>query len=721
LSRVRTLLVYIFAAPALLQAAPHIYPIPVPQELRSNAFTITVNGKPVDVAHAAASYDFASFDTTGAVDIEITASEQGFWDHGVDIEPWRLGIRAQRAGQTIRFHLEGSAKLSISRPRDFLNHASMLFLFAGSPPPTLPKGANVKIYSAGVYRESLNPKTGETIYLAPGVYIYGSLNVWKVDNVKVLGRGVIIYDGPQNPNDDDGWMQKRDWHCVDSLEAHHIEIDGLTCILRSRTWSIQMKNSSDFTYDDLRVIGGNPGNANQDGMDWIGSTNGVVRNSFFRASDDVIALMGNWDGYTEADLLRPGLDVHDILVENSQLSTSVSNVVRAGWPEKIFNSHNFTLRNSDILHAGIGACGQTFGLIGFWGAKDAKGLHQSYTFENIFLDNWYSLAQLEQEQPALKDFTFRNIWALDQPPVAASTIQGDVSGVTFENVKYGQHVAENNADIPITVNAVQQPHYAPSTGPIASFTLDNPVISMGQEVTFTAIKSAKSSYTWHFGDGTSAKGSTVHHVYKDADGSDLDGANGAGHFRVLLQVKDNSNREDWSARGLVVVNKWQDATPPAGPMLAGLDYRIYPGAWTELPDLKKATVVITGDTPNLNADAHGFERYAVVWDGLLDIPADGGYTFHLMDRDGARIVLDGIEVARTGPPFANVCGTIGNAMRYSRGSLGLRAGLHTFHVEQLHNASNSAPRVLWEGPSLPIADIPPAAFVHPRQDVIKAR
>jgi hypothetical protein len=156
-------------------------------------------------------------------------------------------------------------------------------------------------------------------------------------------------------------------------------------------------------------------------------------------------------------------------------------------------------------------------------------------------------------------------------------------------------------------------------------------------------------------------------------------------------------------------------------MLAGLDYRIYPGAWTELPDLKKATVVITGDTPNLNADAHGFERYAVVWDGLLDIPADGGYTFHLMDRDGARIVLDGIEVARTGPPFANVCGTIGNAMRYSRGSLGLRAGLHTFHVEQLHNASNSAPRVLWEGPSLPIADIPPAAFVHPRQDVIKAR
>ena len=75
MSRVHTLLACIFAFPALLQAAPHIYPVPVPQELRSTAFTLTVNGKPVDVAHAAASYDFANFDITSAVDIEIPAAD----------------------------------------------------------------------------------------------------------------------------------------------------------------------------------------------------------------------------------------------------------------------------------------------------------------------------------------------------------------------------------------------------------------------------------------------------------------------------------------------------------------------------------------------------------------------------------------------------------------------------------------------------------------------
>ena len=118
--------------------------------------------------------------------------------------------------------------------------------------------------------------------------------------------------------------------------------------------------------------------------------------------------------------------MNNILVENSEFSTSISNVVRLGWPQKIFNSRNFTLRDSDILHGGIGACGQTFGLLGFWGANGASGDHSGVTFENLLLDNWYSLVQMEQEQPSLHGFTFHNIWALDQPPLAESTITGDV-------------------------------------------------------------------------------------------------------------------------------------------------------------------------------------------------------------------------------------------------------------------------------------------------------
>jgi hypothetical protein len=712
----RPLLVVLLALPIAAQAASRVQPVPVPQEMRSSAFTVKVNGQPVDVAHAAASYEFVSFDITGPVTVEITAAEPGFWDRGVDIQPWRLGLRPERQGQTIRFRLAGPAKLSISRPGDFLNHARMLFLFAGAPPPAPPEGPNVHVFMAGVHRGSLNPKSGDTLYLAPGSYFYGSLNLWKVENVKILGRGTIVYEGAQDPNADEGWRQLPDWHCIGALEAHNVEIDGLTCIVRARTWSIQMKDSTGFTYDDLRLIGGNNANANQDGMDWLGGGDTVVRNSFLRASDDVFAMQGAWDGYTDADMVRPGKDVQNILIEHSVLSTSISNIVRAGWPKKVYNSRNFTLRDSDILHGGIGACGQTFGLIGFWGAQGARGDHTNFIFENLFLDNWYSLAQIEQKSPGVHGVAFRNIWALDQPPLADSTLTGSVWGVTFDNVKYGQSRAFENADLPLEVSAgAAQPHFAEVHGPVAAFTVYPPAFGPAQQVTFAAQPSPGATYTWLFGDGTEARGRLVHHRFPDAEGTQLDGS---GRFRVLLHVVDRKGHEDWAAQGVVAVAHWHESASFVGSTTPGLAWQVYPGTWTELPNLAAERPSSAGEGPNLRADAKGFTRYVSVWDGFIDIPADGGYTFHLLARDGSRLVIDGVEVARTGPPFAQVCGAPGNAVRYDRGSLGLRAGKHKFHFEDLRSASPGFSRLLWEGPALPLTDVPQAAFSHLRVDAI---
>ncbi|HEU5457456.1 MAG TPA: PA14 domain-containing protein [Terracidiphilus sp.] len=694
--------------------ASSVQPVPVPPEMRSLDFVVKVNGKPVEVAHAAANYSYASFDITGKVTVEVTAAEPGFWLRGVDVEPWRLGIRPELSGQTIRFKLKGPAKLAISRPRDFLNRATMLFLFAGRPPAPPPQYPSVQVYPPGVYHMSLNPQSGQTLYLAPGSYFFGSLNLWNVHDVKVLGRGTIVYDGPQDPTQDQGWMQKPDWHCIGAMNASNIAVDGLTCIVRSRTWSIQMKDSHGFDYEDLRVMGGNPGNANQDGMDWIGSSDGLVRNSFFRTSDDVIALMGNWDGYTDEDMLRPGQNVENIVVEDSELSTSISNIVRAGWPQKIFNSNHFTLRNSDVLHAGIGACGQTFGLVGLWGAKGARGVHSDYTFENLWLDNWYSLAQLEQEQPELHGFTFRNIWALDQPPLAQSTIAGDVNDVRFENVTYGQQKVSALAQLPaVAATGDHPPEFAGPSGPRAKFAWSPQAADPKEMVEFEAVKQPHVRYTWLFGDGKEAHGWKVIHRYEDAAGTEWNGgATGAGRFRVLLKAVDREGRQDWAADGVVVVEHWHTVTQPEKATEPGLQWSLYPGAWTELPDLTRQTPILDGVSAGLEEDAHGVAKYATAWTGYLDVPRDGGYTFHLMARDGAQLAIDGVKVAATGTPFAQVCGSPGNAVRYDRGSIGLRAGLHRFHLETLRSVSDGATRVLWEGPGVSLEDIPEAQFSH---------
>ncbi len=736
---------------------------PVPSAEDSPRFTLTVNGQSVDVAHAAASLDFASFDapnTATPVEIAITALEPNFWDHGVEIEPWRLGIRPTRTGQTIRFKLYAPAKLSISRPNDFLNHAEMLFLFYGVAPifPTTQIAPSVEVIHPGVHHENLNPKSGDVIYFEPGSWLYGSINLFNVENVRILGRGIVVYDGPQNPNDDDGWKQIPDWHCIGAINAKNIEISGLTCIVRSRTWSIQMKDSEGFAFNDLRVIGANPGNANQDGMDWLGGGGTTVRDSFLRASDDVFAMQGNWDGYSEADLAHPGHEVHDILIEHSVLSTSISNIVRAGWPQKTYNSRNFTLRDSDILHAGIGACGQSFGIIGFWGADNAQGEHHGYNFENLFLDHWYSLLQLEQAQPALSDFNFYNIWALDQPPLETSTIVGNVKPVRLENIKYAQQIATTNADIPlITSEGADAPVITGSINNLtAAFTVSPPVFSPKQTLVFTAqlltlpdnkpttqsqalklVRQRGLTYHWFFGDGTEGWGWRVRHRYPDALGTDLDGQNGAGRFRVLLELTETQSSPanpkakivtvDYAAQGIVAVEHWLDpilhggnpkAIADSRRRVSGLTWNLYPGIWTQLPDFTALTPVFSGESPNLTAGSQGFTGYGIVWEGFIEIPADGGYTFHVLSRDGARIVIDDHEVARTGPPFAQVCNSPGNAMRINNGSLGLRAGLHTIRIEGLYTTGQGSPRILWEGPGITLTDIPVVAYSHRRADAI---
>jgi len=85
-----------------------------------------------------------------------------------------------------------------------------------------------------------------------------------------------------------------------------------------------------------------------------------------------------------------------------------------------------------------------------------------------------------------------------------------------------------------------------------------------------------------------------------------------------------------------------------------------------------------------------------------------------MDRDEARAVMDGVEVPR--PSFPEVYGSPGNAVPHDCGSMGLTAGKHAFHPKELHSASQGPPRLPWEGPSLPLTDVPAADYSHLRHD-----
>jgi hypothetical protein len=421
---------------------------------------------------------------------------------------------------------------------------------------------------------------------------------------------------------------------------------------------IQVQDSRQVTFENIKVIGGCPGNANQDGIDWLGGGDAVVRDCFFRASDDIFAIYDNWLGYDKLSV--SGNDVSNITIEDSVLSTSISNVVRVSWPQKAFNSRNFVMRNCDVIHMGIGGCRVPFALLEIWADPTGKGQHSGYLFEDIRMDYWYSLTQLRQPSPGIRDIRFRNIWAIERPALAPSVLLGDVDGVTFDNVKIGDRVATRDQDIPVEVlSGAKAPQYArTSAAPHASFTFAPSAIRPGQAVKFSASESADvASYEWLFGDGAIASGKRVKHVFPDAGGTLWDGS---GRFRVLLKVTGKNGKVDWTSRPVVMVKSWLD-------------------------------------TENVAGAAAGY----------IDVPVDGGYTFTLLSKDKAELRIGATLVATSPPPVPMVCGAPGNAVQAATGSIGLRAGKHRV---RLAVADPDGFAVLWEGPGFPLQEIPARAL-----------
>ncbi|MDQ2832553.1 MAG: PKD domain-containing protein [Acidobacteriota bacterium] len=651
----------------------------IPDEVRSSHFRVSVDGRGSDVLHAASGYYLLNFDVAGPATVSVTADDPHYWDAGVEIQPMRFGIRPVRHGATITFPIPGPVKLTIARPGNHFADAEILFLFANSPDHTgiTASTPRVRFYGPGAHHENIDARSGETIYLAPGAVVFGSLNLWQVHDVRVLGTGTIVYDGPQDPHTDEGYMHKRSWHVVVMEEARNIEIDGITCITRSRSWQIQMRDSRHIGLYNVKVIGGNPNDANQDGMDWLGGGDTTVRDSFFRASDDVFAIQGNNEFYDPALVRAPGLDVSNITIEDTIASTSISNTVRVNWPQKVFNSSHFHMSDVDVIHTGFGACKVPFAFFELWADPEGRGSHTDYRFRNVRLEDWYSLFQIRQPLPQVREVSFEGVWAMDGAAMVAPVLKGDVSGVSLRGATL-QGFAGDRAEVE---DGAMQPVIERSSVD-GHFTYTSGLLHPRQRVTFTADALAEPGrrFAWTFGDGTRGEGRTVEHSFPDAEGTLLDRT---GRFRVLLHITDADGNQTWGSRPVVLA-------------------RAAVAAETTLE-----SVAVAG--------ARTFERQ-------IRIPADGGYTFTLLTSLNASLSIDGKHTGHSSKPRAQVCGAEGDAVQPVRVSAALNAGIHRIRIVRapgLENAGSDsgvasaapdAPVVLWEGPSIDRKLVPAGAY-----------
>ncbi|ADB18538.1 PA14 domain protein [Pirellula staleyi DSM 6068] len=124
------------------------------------------------------------------------------------------------------------------------------------------------------------------------------------------------------------------------------------------------------------------------------------------------------------------------------------------------------------------------------------------------------------------------------------------------------------------------------------------------------------------------------------------------------------------------------------PLASGLQFAYYEGTWDKLPDFSKLTPKSTGDASVIDVSVvKAKENFALRFDGLLQIPADGNYLFLIGSDDGSRLSIDGkVLIDNDGVhPFSQ-----------KRKPLKLKAGLIPFVVEYFEAAGEEQLQVLVE-------------------------
>lgn len=145
---------------------------------------------------------------------------------------------------------------------------------------------------------------------------------------------------------------------------------------------------------------------------------------------------------------------------------------------------------------------------------------------------------------------------------------------------------------------------------------------------------------------------------------------------------------------MIMNGKIQVSAAPAGG-LRELTCMIYRGNWDRLPDflaLPPENKVATDEVNNglISLGVTGMsDHFGLVFNGLLEVPTGGEYTFHLGSDDGSRLVIDDREIIRHDGIHA-----------YSEQTqkVALEAGRRRVRVEYFEQAGEQSLTLAWSGP-----------------------
>ncbi|WP_308984130.1 glycosyl hydrolase family 28 protein [Thalassobacterium sedimentorum] len=312
--------------------------VPVPGYLEapdSSRYYVVVGGHRIEVKSEPYDFDVAMFtmrDEPVLVDVMVQDSFSDF-----SVKPDRHHLNAQRMENAIRFTLDEPLKLVVQIPG-----RKPLAIIATPEEVDVPspEDANVLYFKPGVtYAGVIRPQSGQTVYFAPGALVRGRIEATAVQNVKVLGRGILDTSGYA--------LRNEKLHGILFDHAENIKVDGIGVRSNDTWWQSLYLNSKNIEVSQMNLFGIG---VNTDGVDIDAVKNFVVRDSFIRAEDDGLG-WHSLDAEENGEMITENALADNVVIWN----TGAGNGIRIGASMEAQLWRDITIRNVDILqHAGAG-------------------------------------------------------------------------------------------------------------------------------------------------------------------------------------------------------------------------------------------------------------------------------------------------------------------------------------------------------------------------------
>lgn len=163
----------------------------------------------------------------------------------------------------------------------------------------------------------------QTLYIAGGAVVHGTVNANFAENITVCGRGIL--DGSMYA----GW-QGREAHIPLKFDyCKNITLKDII-LLNSNAWVCQAFSSRDGLIDGIKIISSRP---NGDGITLQSCADYIVENCFVRTWDDSLVVK-NYYGSTQ-----------NISFSNMQLWTDLAQSMEIGFETNKANRANITIEN----------------------------------------------------------------------------------------------------------------------------------------------------------------------------------------------------------------------------------------------------------------------------------------------------------------------------------------------------------------------------------------